>query len=445
MTNERLYYLAIDLGASSGRHIVGYEQNEEIILDEVYRFENGMENIDGNFVWDTQKLFTHIKEGIKTAFNKYGKIESLSIDTWGVDYVLLNGEQPIYPVYAYRNERTVFSHKKVHEIIPFNELYSKTGIQFQTFNTVYQLYDDKLKGRLDNATDFLMIPEYFEYLLTGKKVKEYTAASTSALLNLKTNYYDFDIIDKLGLPKKIFSPLSMPGTVIGNFKSGIAQELGGNTKVIACASHDTASAFEAIDCPPDSAILSSGTWSLLGVKSKKADSSSLSLSSNFTNEGGNGYYRYLKNIMGMWIVNNIKKEKNLDFKQIISEAKASSYECIFDANDESLNAPLSMTESILKLLKASGYDLPKTNGDLFNSVFHSLAYSYGKAINDIEKNLNKKINSIYIIGGGAKNAYLNSLTEKYSGKKVVAMPIEATALGNIKIQTRYKNGRIQTC
>lgn len=432
------YYLAVDLGASSGRHIVGYEKDGEIVLDEVYRFPNGMKEQGGHLVWDTDEIFSHVKNGIKCALKKYKTIESMSIDTWGVDYMLLNGDTPIKPCYAYRDDRTIKSSEEVHKIVPFEELYARTGIQYQAFNTVYQLYDDKMNGRLENTTDFLMIPEYLEYLLTGVKVKEYTDASTGALLNLKTREFDLELTEKLGLPSKLFKKLSAPGTVVGEFKPEIAKELGGNIKVVACASHDTASAYEAVDCPLGSVVLSSGTWSLIGVKIPEADSSAKSMQSNFSNEGGNGYYRYLKNIMGMWLVNNAKKEQGLSFDEIFAKVAKSNYTEIFDVNDQSLVAPENMSKAITELLKNSGKPEPKNAGDLFNSVFHSLAFSYGEAVRNIEANLGMTVDAIYVIGGGAKNNYLNALTEKYTNKKVVAMPIEATALGNIKIQMRCK-------
>lgn len=432
------YYLAVDLGASSGRHIVGYEKDGEIVLDEVYRFPNGMKEQGGHLVWDTDEIFSHVKNGIKCALKKYKTIESMSIDTWGVDYMLLNGDTPIKPCYAYRDDRTIKSSEEVHKIVPFEELYARTGIQYQAFNTVYQLYDDKMNGRLENATDFLMIPEYLEYLLTGVKVKEYTDASTGALLNLKTREFDLELTEKLGLPSKLFKKLSAPGTIVGEFKPEIANELGGNIKVVACASHDTASAYEAVDCPLGSVVLSSGTWSLIGVKIPEADSSAKSMQSNFSNEGGNGYYRYLKNIMGMWLVNNAKKEQGLSFDEIFAKVAKSNYTEIFDVNDQSLVAPENMSKAITELLKNSGKAEPKNAGDLFNSIFHSLAFSYGEAVKNIEANLGMTVDAIYVIGGGAKNNYLNALTEKYTNKKVVAMPIEATALGNIKIQMRCK-------
>lgn len=432
------YYLAVDLGASSGRHIVGYEKDGAFMLEEVYRFPNGMKKSGEHLIWDTDEIFAHVKRGISLAIERYGKIESMSIDSWGVDYVLLRGDEVVYPHYAYRDERTKAAADAVHAIVPFRELYSKTGIQFQAFNTVYQLFDDKINGRLDGVTDFLMIPEYLEYLLTGKKVKEYTDATTGALVNLKTGEFDLSVTEKLGLPSVLFKKLAKPGTYVGDFKPEIQAELGGNVPVVACASHDTASAYEAVSCPTNSVVLSSGTWSLIGVKIPCADASERSYASNFSNEGGNGYFRYLKNIMGMWLVNNVKNEQNVTFEQIFELVKQSDYAEIFDVNDDSLVAPENMSEAIIALIEKNGKKAPKNVGDLFNCVFHSLAFGYGEAVRNIERNLGMSVSGIYVIGGGAKNGYLNALTEKYSGKKVVAMPIEATALGNIKIQTRCK-------
>lgn len=426
-------YLAIDLGASSGRGIVGYEEQGEIKLQEVYRFPNGMKQSEYGLLWDTDELFNHIKNAIKEAVKQFGEIESLAIDTWGVDYVLLKGDEDVKPHYAYRNDRVDKVIPQVHAITPFNELYAHTGIQFATFNTIYQLFDDKQKGRLEGVTDFLMIPEYFSYLLTGVKKKEYTDASTTGLLCAKCGEFDKEITNKLGLPECLFPKLDQPGTFVGMLKPEVAKEVGGQMKVLLCASHDTGSAFEAVDCPDDAIIISSGTWSLIGTKLAQANTSELSFKTNFTNEGGVGYIRYLKNIMGMWVVNNVQKPKGYSFKEVADLVATSNYERIFDVNDASLNAPENMELAIKELLKDNP---PMNDADLFNSIFHSLAYSYKVAADGMEANLGKKFNSIYIVGGGANNKYLNALTEKYTGKKVVALPIEATAIGNIKIQMK---------
>ena len=300
---SRSYYLAIDIGASSGRHIIGWEENGEIKTEEVYRFPNGVQEVDGHLIWDMKRLLSEVKTGIAAAKAKYPKIESLSIDTWAVDHVLLQGDKPVQPCYAYRDSRTEAVIPQVHEIVPFEELYAHTGIQFQPFNTIYQLYADKVSGRLEGVTDFLMIPAYLMYRLTGAKVHEYTIATTTGLVSARTGEFDRELIEKLGLPLALFGQLSQPGTVIGEYE-GI--------KVILCATHDTASAVEGIPMEGNQPYISSGTWSLLGVKTEQPITDTASREANYSNESGVGYNRYQKNIMGMWIVNELKKEKRLE-------------------------------------------------------------------------------------------------------------------------------------
>ena len=428
------YYLAIDLGASSGRHIVGYKENGEVVLKEVHRFKNGMKNDNGRLTWDVVALFEEIKIGIKKAITAYGKIESLSIDTWGVDYVLMNGDKEILPCYAYRDEVRGNAYQEVHKIIDFSTLYAKTGIEFNTFNTVYSLYYEKVSGRLDNATDFLLLPEYFTYKLTGKKVKEYTMCTTTGLVNATTHTFDEEIIDKLGLKKTLFGKIEQAGFTVGGFTEEIKAEVGGDITVKICASHDTASAVVAIDMDENSPYISSGTWSLLGIKTDKAITDK---GENMSNEGGvNNTFRHQKNIMGMWLISNLKNclSDNLTFDEMESKAMQSEYKEIFDVNDERFFAPENMKDAILSYLSEYGKVAPKTEGDIISSVYHSLAYGYAKTCELIENNTGKTYDKIYIVGGGAKNTYLNDLTALYSGKKVIALPIEATALGNLKIQ-----------
>ena len=427
------YYLAVDLGASSGRHIVGYLKDGQIKLEEIYRFKNGMINSKDGLVWDIPALYKNILEGIKRAFKRFKNIESLSIDTWGVDYVLLNDDKEITPYYAYRNARCQKSAEKVHNFVNFQELYNKTGIQFAAFNTIYQLYDDKEKGRLDKATDYLMLPSYFTYKLTGVKTHEYTNESTGALLDPKTKNYDFELIDELGLPRKLFSKISNPGDYVGELTKEVQEKVKGNCKVYLCASHDTASAFESVDVPDDTVILSSGTWSLLGIKSKEAIITEKSLAANYTNEGGVGYIRFLKNIMGMWLSNCVRQEVNYSQQFINLNIANADYKETFDVNDESLIAPKNMKEAIMELLKKNP---PKDNFELFASIYRSLAISYKKAIDELEGITGKKFKFIYVIGGGAYNTYLNNLIKEYTKLEVVALPIEATALGNIKVQMK---------
>ncbi len=427
------YYLAIDLGASSGRHIVGYLENGELVLKEIYRFKNEMKQSIDSLVWDIPHLFHEIKVGLKKAFEQYPKIESLSIDGWGLDYVLMNGDKEIPPYYAYRNERCLKIPQKVHKIVQFKDIYQKTGIQFMPFNTIYQLYDDQQKGRLINATDYLMIPSYFIYKLTGVKTHEYTNESTTGLLDAFAGKYDEELINQLGLPNHLFSDIKQPGYVVGDLLPEVQKEVGGNTKVVLCATHDTACAFESVITDEDSIILSSGSWSLLGVKTKAPIVTKQSLEANYTNEGGVGYIRFLKNIVGTYLSNKLLEETNLSYKIVDNLVMNSKYKEIFDVNDPSLNAPQSMKKAILTLLKNNP---PQSDIDLFASIYHSQASYYKKAIDELESITNKKYKKIYIIGGGAKNAYLDYLIKEYTGLKVIASQFEATSIGNIMLQMK---------
>ncbi len=432
------YYLAIDIGASSGRHIIGYVENGTLMTDEVYRFPNGMDTVDGHLVWDSDRLLREVKAGIAESFKKYPEIESLSIDTWGVDYVLLRGDEEIKPTYAYRDSRVDGPIEEVHKLIPFAELYSRTGIQFNKFNSIYQLYADKLAGRLDGVTDFLMIPEYLMYKLTGNRCKEFTNASTTGLINADTLKFDDYIWDKLGFPEAMKGEVHQPGTLVGRLSPEVEEEVGGNLDVVLCATHDTGSAVEAIEMNTDAPYVSSGTWSLLGVKTPKAITDDKSRESGYSNEGGVGYNRYQKNITGMWIIQSLRKElcPDMSYGDIAALAATSTYAEIFDVNDDAFMAPESMHLAIKDYLIAHGKPAPETMADYFNASYVSLAYGYKEAIEDLENNTGKTYSELYIVGGGAKNGYLNDLTEKYTGKKVVALPIEATAIGNMMIQIK---------
>ena len=415
------YCLAIDIGASSGRHIVGWRENGKLQTKEVYRFPNGVKEQDGHLTWDVDALESHVRAGIEEALKLYPHIESLSVDTWGVDYVLLNGEQPILPCYAYRDGRT----EKVHEKMPFAELYRRTGIQFQPFNTIYQLYADKLAGRLAQATDFLLIPEYLMYRLCGVKSHEYTNATTGGMVSAETGEYDAEIIEALDLPKQLFQPLQQPGTVIGEYK-GIC--------VMLCATHDTGSAVEGIPMEGNELYISSGTWSLLGVKVPKPITDEGSLAANYSNEGGVGYTRYQKNIMGMWLVNRLRAELCPDtpWNEITAEAETKHFDHLVDANDPIFLAP----ESMKAAFDAKLPHPPKSVGGYFRCAYRSLAQGYRQAIEEIERNTGKTYEKLYIVGGGAKNQFLNKLTEEAAGKQVIALPIEATAIGNLMIQMK---------
>lgn len=436
--NIMKYYLAIDIGATSGRHIVGDERGN---LTEVYRFKTGFTESGGSLINDIGALWNNVLQGIKQAFVQFPQIESLAIDTWGCDYVLMDGEKEILPVYAYRDKRTAAVTEEAHQAVPFEELYERTGIQFQPFNTVYQLYADMKAGRLERATDFFMLPEYLTYKLTGVKTREYTNATTTGLVNVKSKEYDQEIIHRLGLPERLFPKLQSPKTVVGQLKETIAKEVGGQTKVILCATHDTASAVAGIpmseENPP---YISSGTWSLLGVKSPVAITTGESRKQNWSNEGGVGYIRYQKNIMGMWVVNRLKDElcPEKTFREIDEEAQKSTFYEFLDVNDRAFLSPKSMKEAFDQWF-ADEKRKPESIGDYFRCAYTSLAMNYVAAIEELQRNTDRRFEEIVIVGGGAKNKFLNRLTEEAAKIKVIALPIEATALGNIKIQQEAGN------
>ncbi len=420
------YYLAIDIGASSGRHIVGWEDAGEVKTKEVYRFPNKAELENGHLIWNMERMLLEVKQGIRMAKEEFGTLESLSIDTWGVDYVLLQEDREVFPCYSYRDGRTEAAVLNVHKQLPFKELYRHTGCQFQQFNTVYQLYADKLAGRLDGVTDFLMVPEYLLWKLCGVKAKEYTNATTTGMVSAETGEFDTEIIQRLGLPAHLFPKLSQPGTVLGTYE-GI--------KVLLCATHDTASAVEAIAVGNGQPYISSGTWSLLGVRTQKPFTDPDSCAANYSNEGGVGYNRYQKNIMGLWLVQELRRElcPNKDFTEIVDEAEKSSYDGVIDANAPEFLSPPSMRAAFDTALAPR---LPQGEADYFRCAYRSLAFSYRVALAELERNTGKHYTKIYIVGGGAKNKFLNRLTEEVTGRRVAALPIEATALGNLKVQMK---------
>ena len=431
------YYLAIDIGASSGRHILGYIDNGRLKLEEIHRFENYITNQNGTLVWDIEHLVSEVKKGIAKC-KEIGKTPcTVAIDTWGVDYVLLDeSKQEILPAVSYRDSRTNRVNNKVESIISAEELYLKTGIQKQNFNTIYQLYADKLSGRLEYAKHFLMIPAYLSYKLTGVIKNEYTNATTTGMVNAESKTWDNDIIEELGLPKHLFGTLDAPCTVIGNFTKEMQDYAGFDSTVIFAPSHDTASAVCACPIDDNSVYISSGTWSLIGVESLNPMVNEKSMAANFANEGGIDYrFRFLKNYMGMWLFQNVKKNLNNEFSydDMMRLAMQSKRFEMIDTNSPGFLAPENMIIAIRNYLKNESIPIEV----VINSVYHSLAQSYKNAIDEIEKLAGKTIDNIFIVGGGSKDTYLNELTAQYTGKKVVTGLSEATATGNLLSQIMF--------
>lgn len=435
------YYLAVDIGASSGRHMLASLVDGKMQLEEVYRFSNEMKDRNGTLCWDVENLFSEIKNGLKKC-KESGRIpDSVGIDTWAVDYVLLDQNGRILgDTVGYRDSRTEGMDEKVYERIPQTELYARTGIQKQIFNTIYQLMAVKQTHPeyLEKAESMLMIPDYFHYLLTGVKKMEYTNATSAQLVSPKTNDWDYELIERLGYPSKIFRPVSMPGTVVGNFTKEIQEEVGFDCMVVLPATHDTGSAVLAVPSDSNRAIyISSGTWSLMGIERMEADCTMSSMQANFTNEGGYDHrFRYLKNIMGLWMIQSVKKEfeEDLSFSEICERASRENIVSIVDCNDSSFFAPKSMIQAVQDFCRNSDQPVPETVGEISAVVYNSLAYCYGETVREIEAVTGSTYDTIHVVGGGANAGYLNELTAKYTGKRVVAGPVEATAIGNIAVQ-----------
>ena len=431
------YVLAVDIGASSGRHILGYLENGILKEEEIYRFENNIINQNGTLVWDIEHLVSEVKAGIKEC-KTLGKIPStVSIDTWGVDYVLLDKEEKeIMPAVAYRDSRTNGIPEEIDNIIPRLDLYKRTGIQSINFNTVYQLYCDNKSGKLEKAAHFLMMPEYLSYKLTGVIKNEYTNATTGSIVNAETKKIDKELLELLGIKTDIFKELSLPTDVVGNLSDEVKQEVGFDTTVIFCPSHDTASAVAACPVGDNGVYISSGTWSLIGTENSQPVLSAEAMNGGFTNEGGINYrYRFLENIMGMWLFQNIRRnlDKKYTYDQMMQMAIESDFQELINPNAKEFVAPENMIEAIRAYLGKPELSI----GDVLSSVYHSLANSYKEAVKTIENVSGKQIDLINIIGGGSKDAYLNKLTKEYTGKRVLAGPTEATATGNIIAQLMF--------
>lgn len=432
-----MYHLAIDIGASSGRHILGWLEDGKIRTREIYRFENAVKPCGEYLTWDIEGLVNEVLAGIR-ACKEAGCIpETVAIDTWGVDYVLLDeNKKEILPAIAYRDRRVQGVPEKVDEIIPREELFGRIGIQPLDFNTIYQLFCDKESGRLEKAKYFLMIPAYLSYRLTGVMKNEYTNATTASLVNAVEKKWDAFLLEKLGIDPDLLGEIALPGARLGTFTKDVEEAVGFSAEVIFCPSHDTASAVAACPMEDQSLFVSSGTWSLIGAEIETPILCKEAMLGGFTNEGGIEYrFRFLENIMGMWLFQNIRKNlnKKYSYDEMMNLAMGSDYTKTFDPNAPSLVAPENMIEAIRALLGDPDLPLP----DLLASVYHSLAASYRRAVEIVEKLTGQSIRAIHIMGGGSKDAYLNRLTAAATGKPVLAGPVEATALGNLLCQMMY--------
>ncbi|SPT69000.1 rhamnulokinase [Anaerobiospirillum thomasii] len=437
------YHMAIDIGASSGRLIVGFIENQIIKTQEIYRFKNSPINKDGHLIWDIKALFNHILQGLKKCKEQGITISTLAVDTWAVDYVLVDDEGNLCDEpYTYRDSRTDKVDNLFYaEIMSLYELYKRNGIQKLKFNTIYQLFvqNKTTPDVFKKAKHLLMIPDYINYQLTGIACSEYTNATTSQLVCTLNKDWDYELIDKLGLPRNIFKPLHMPGYKIGRLKDSIKDIIGYDFDVLMCASHDTASAVVAAPMTgKDNVYLSSGTWSLIGIESYEPDSSLLSFEHNFTNEGGYDYrYRFLKNIMGLWVLQNLRKEQPSDttFEMLYQMAQdGSGYKYVVDINNQIFLAPQKMSQAFVDYCSANNIPSPSNFNEILFCAYNSLAHYYKTVIEEIEYVKNVKISTINIVGGGSQDEFLNALIAKVTKRKIYCGPTEATAIGNLCAQ-----------
>jgi rhamnulokinase len=441
------YYLAIDIGASSGRHILGWVENGKIRMEEIYRFKNGMHKENGHLCWDIDHLAAEVFEGLKKCRELDRIPVSVGIDTWAVDFVLLDAHgNRLGSSVAYRDQRTKGMDEIVYEKIPEKELYARNGIQKQIFNTIYQLtaIQQQEPELLERAESFLMIPEYLNYLLTGVRKNEYTNATTTQLVNARTQDWDDELIRRLGLPRKIFGRLSMPKDVVGPLSEAAAKRVGFQTTVVLPATHDTGSAVLAVPAEgEDSIYLSSGTWSLMGIERLIPDCTEKSRLHNFTNEGGYHYrYRYLKNIMGMWMMQSLRREFKhaYTFEELYALAHIGRYfGSTVDVNDESFLAPESMIRAVQEYCEKTGQEKPETECELLYCIYHSLADCYARTVAEIEEVTGRVYDTIHVVGGGCQDRFLNHLLAEETGKDVYAGPVEATAIGNLLAQMLRTN------
>ena len=443
------YYLAVDIGASSGRHIIGYLENGLIKTKEMYRFTNRLYKKNGYLCWDFDLLFTEILNGLKKCREENMIPTTMGIDTWGVDFVLLDeNNKVIGDTVAYRDPRTKGADEEIFKLVPEEELYGRTGIQRVDFNTINQFWAIKKTNPeyFERAKRFLMTPEYFNFLLTGVCMNEYTNASTTQMVDAKKATWDFELMEKLGYPTSIFGKLNSPGTSVGMFKKEIVEMVGFDCEVVLPCTHDTGSAVLSLpmgkgDSGFDSVFISSGTWSLVGIERSEPDCSVESMKLNFSNEGGYDLrYRYLKNIMGLWMIQSVKREleekgEKYTFDELCDMAIAEeSFSSKLDVDSTIFLAPDSMIEAIKDYCRNTSQKVPENVGQILSAIYQSLAGTYARVADDLEKMTGTKFHSIKIVGGGCNDEYLSRLTARISGRKVYAGPKEATSIGNLCAQ-----------
>ena len=445
---DKQIFLAFDLGATSGRAVTVTLCGNKFDIEEIHRFPNGIMQLDGKYYWNVYSLYEELKKALQICVQRGIKPHSIGIDTWGVDfgYIAKDGSLLGLPR-AYRDPYTDGAPEEYFKIIPRKELYASTGIQIMNFNSLFQLFSAKREGSvaLEEAEHILFMPDLLTYLLTGKMVCEYTEASTSQILNPAKKEFEKRLLDASGINSKILLPLSLPGTLVGHLSDSVAQETGtGKIPVYAVAGHDTASAIAAIpSLDKEFAYLSSGTWSLMGIECENPIINEESYRHNFTNEGGiDGTTCFLKNITGMWLLEQCRKEweregVNYSYPQIVELATAAEPFRSFIQPDAAVFAnPASMSAAITRFCEETGQPAPQTHAQFIRCIFESLALCYRDTLETMRVLSPHEIKRLHIIGGGSKNALLNQLTANALGIPTVAGPAEATAIGNCMVQAR---------
>ena len=434
--------LAVDLGASSGRVIAGWIQENRLQLKELHRFDNGYEEKNGHICWDFDRLFQEIVAGMKAAGEAGFAPESIGVDTWGVDFVLVNRSGAVLgDTVAYRDGRTTPAMARVYEKLSREELYRRTGIGEQVYNTVFQLQavKDETPRLLEQAERILFSPEYLTYRLSGAMVNEYSIASTSGLLRAGDRNFDPEILEAIGVPKRLFQKPVLPGTVVGELLPEIAEQVGYCCKVILPGAHDTASAVLAVPAESGSfAFLSSGTWSLLGTERSAPLCTPEADAAGFTNEGGwGGSIRFLKNIMGLWMIQSVRRElkeqgEKFSYSQLEEMARQSrAFPAWVDVNDICFLAPKFMIQAVRDWCGRHGQPVPETTGQLLMTIYRGLAMCYADSIRYLQKLTGDTFTALHLVGGGCLDDFLNRLTCELCGLPVLAGPVEATAIGNL--------------
>ncbi|MRX44079.1 rhamnulokinase [Agromyces kandeliae] len=439
---------AVDLGATSGRVIVGHVDQAagRLELDHVARFPNGPVRMASGLHWDLTGLYRDLARGLADAFRREPGVASIGVDSWAVDYGLLRGERLLGEPFHYRDARNEAAVESVHATVPFAELYRRNGLQFLPFNTVYQLAAERAGGWLDLADSLLLVPDLIGFQLTGTRVAERTNASTTGLVEVATGEWDDELIARLGLPASVFAPLVDPGTSLGALRTDVATDLGApaGIDVVAVGSHDTASAVVAVPMRAESAAyISCGTWGLVGVELEQPVTTDAAREANFTNEGGvDGRVRFLHNVMGLWLLSESVRWWERDGERVelpgllAAAASVTGEVAVFDANDPRFLAPGDLPGRIAEWCVEHDVPVPQSRAEFARSIVESLAEAFAGAVRTASVLSGVDVETIHVVGGGALNELLCQRTADRAGIPVLAGPVEATAIGNVLVQAR---------